>query len=440
MRNKEFNSTSRLTNDLENLRSWQSTQLNSLKLFPMSKKRNPKQKEAVRSYFDALAESRAHLIATYVNEVYSAVTNNFSESVRIEDIVYRIAEQFPGLAPTRSEIFQDDLLFLSDKEGHELSQGLILSELLSIPVIGEHLMSAMRRPKKESFSLLELFQQQNYLEFETVTITKKNNTAYLHISNQSSLNAEDDKLNSDLECAADVVLLDPRVEIAVIRGDVMQHSKYKGKRVFCSGVNLTKLYRGELPYLFYVIRELGLISKIYRGLLFDENTMKRAPNYAIEKPWISVVDSHAIGGGFQMLLVSDYVIAESGSFLSIPARREGFIPGVANLRLPRYVGQRLANHLIYKNYQIVADSDEGKKIVDEVVIAENIDDSLSRVVNEMTEFGIAGFISNRKAFRLSTEPLPVFQQYMANFCREQVKCMFGQDIVNNLEKFWIKRN
>lgn len=439
MKNEALTTTLLLTEDLENLRRWQNAELNSLKQLPSSVERTPEQKKKVRLFFDTLAELRAHLIATHGNEIYSAVTSNYAEFVRVEDIVYRIAEQFPGLAPTKLQIIQDESYALYDKEGHEISQGLMLSELLSIPAIGHHLMKAMQKPKEKSFSLLAQFQQQNYLQFETLTITKKNNVAHLSISNQPYLNAEDDQLNSDMESAVDIILLDPSIEVAVIRGDVMNHKKYKGKRVFCSGVNLTKLYHGQLSYLFYVTRELGLINKIYRGLLYNQSTAKTTTNGILEKPWISVVDSHAIGGGFQMLLVSDYVIAESGSLLSVPARREGFIPGLTNLRLPRYVGQRLANRLVYNNYQIIADSDEGKQIVDEVVAPNSIDDSLQRVINDITEFGITGYVSNRRAFRLGIEPIDLFLQYMVTFCREQVKCMYGENIVRNLEKFWMKR-
>ncbi|MEZ2338439.1 enoyl-CoA hydratase/isomerase family protein [Mucilaginibacter sp. RCC_168] len=439
MENVALSPTPLLVNDLESLRQWQNSELNRLKKLPLPTKRDVEQEKSARFYFDALAELRARLIALHGNEIYAAVTNNFSELVRIEDLLYRIAKKFPGLAPTRSEIIQDESYFLCNKEGHELSQGLILSELLAIPHIGQHLMTAMQQPKEKSFSLLAQFQQQHHLRLETVTVIKKNNVAYLYLSNQSFLNAEDDQLNSDMEFAVDVILLDPNVDVAVIRGDVMSHKKYNGKRVFCSGVNLTKLYRGQLSYLFYVTRELGLITKIYRGLMHGENNVNKIPNCVIEKPWISVVDSHAIGGGFQMLLVSDYVIAESGALLSVPARREGFIPGLTNLRLPRFVGQRLSNQLVYNNYQIIVDSDEGKLIVDEVVDANCINDSLKSVIDSMTEFGIGGFISNRKAFRLGVEPISLFLQYMATFCREQVKCMYGPDIVNNLERFWVMR-
>ena len=45
----------------------------------------------------------------------------------------------------------------------------------------------------------------------------------------------------------------------------------------------------------------------------------------------------------------DYVVAEAGSYFALPARKEGIIPGCANLRLPRFVGERLARQALFFN-------------------------------------------------------------------------------------------
>ena len=43
----------------------------------------------------------------------------------------------------------------------------------------------------------------------------------------------------------------------------------------------------------------------------------------------------------------DYVVAAAGAYMTLPARKEGIIPGAANLRLPRFVGDRLARQAIH---------------------------------------------------------------------------------------------
>ena len=43
---------------------------------------------------------------------------------------------------------------------------------------------------------------------------------------------------------------------------------------------------------------------------------------------------------------------------------------------------------------------------------------------------------NRRALRVGAEPLDVFRQYMATFCREQVYCHLSPALVRNLEEHW----
>src|SRR5207237_8606530 len=69
-----------------------------------------------------------------------------------------------------------------------------------------------------------------------------------------------------LETAIDVALLDTKSEVCVLRGGKVEHPRYAGKRLFGAGINLTHLYQGKIRYLWYLLRDLGLVNKIYRGL------------------------------------------------------------------------------------------------------------------------------------------------------------------------------
>ena len=68
------------------------------------------------------------------------------------------------------------------------------------------------------------------------------------------------------EIAADVCILDPQSQVAVLRGDVVPEGKYAGRRVFNAGINLTHLYYGKIPFLWFLIRDLGFVNKMMRGL------------------------------------------------------------------------------------------------------------------------------------------------------------------------------
>ena len=144
------------------------------------------------------------------------------------------------------------------------------------------------------------------------------------------------------------MLLDPQIEIGVLRGGVVEHPRYAGRRIFGAGLNLTHLYRGQISYLFFPVRDLGLVHKVFRGLTDPE----RAPDDTREKLWIAAAETFAIGGGCQLLLTVDHILAEEGTRCTLPARNEGIIPGAANLRLPRFVGDRRARQAILSDREL----------------------------------------------------------------------------------------
>ena len=84
--------------------------------------------------------------------------------------------------------------------------------------------------------------------------------------------------------------------------------KWSGKRVFCTGINLTHIYYGRLSYLWYLVRDMGFINKMYRGIA-HEGISPDDVGETIEKPWITAVEKFAIGGGCQYLLATDDNIA-----------------------------------------------------------------------------------------------------------------------------------
>src|SRR5678815_3559292 len=193
------------------------------------------------------------------------------------------------------------------------------------------------------------------------------------------------------------------------------------------------LYQGRIRYLWYLIRDLGLVNKLYRGVAFENESPEKA---STEKLWIAALDGFAIGGHCQVLLTIDHTLAAEDAYLTLPARKEGIIPGAANLRLPRFVGDRIARQAILAELRIECASAEGRMICDEVVSPAEMDSAISRTVEKLTGSGVVSASGNRRAFRVGQEPLDLFRRYMAVYAREQAQCHFSPALVANLEKNW----
>jgi thioesterase DpgC len=151
---------------------------------------------------------------------------------------------------------------------------------------------------------------------------------------------------------------------------------------------------------------------------------------------VAAAETYAIGGACQLLHVVDHVIAGRGCRLYLPARKEGIIPGASNLRLPRFVGDRLARQAILSGLEFEAGTPPAELICDEVVDQDELDAALSARIDALTSSGLVNAAANRRALRIGQEPLDVFREYMATFSREQAYCHLSPALVHNLEEHW----
>ena len=362
-----------------------------------------------------------------VEALYDELTDRCTRPVRLEDLVYDAAERVPGLVPTRAEMDVERTRKLADKQGLELAQGLLLAEILAIPRTGRHLVESMLYPTALAHEHLEELQQTGTVDLGHARVTRRGRAGVLELCNPRHLNAEDGTTLAETEAAVDLVLLDPEIEVGVFRGGVVDHPRYAGERPFGAGINLTHLYHGRIDFLFYVVRDMGYVNKLYRGL---------AGPRATEKLWIAGVERFAIGGACQLTHVMDHVIAVRGVRLYLPARKEGIIPGASNLRLPRFVGDRAARQAILSGREWTAGDPDADLICDEVVEADEIEQAIDNRIEALTSSGLVNASANRAAMRVGAEPLDLFREYMATYAREQAYCHLSPALVRNLEEHW----
>ncbi|HKH22111.1 MAG TPA: enoyl-CoA hydratase/isomerase family protein [Solirubrobacterales bacterium] len=380
-------------------------------------------------------ERRDQFLRANVEAIYEELTEGLTKALRDDELLDAAAERYPGLAPTRAEMAAEAERRLADKQGLEIAQGLFLSHVLASPRAGAHLVWAMLRPTHEALERIDDFRATGEADLGTAVVRREGSAGYLEIRNPRHLNAEDDTTLWATECAVDLILLDPQIEIGVMRGGIVDHRRYAGARIFGSGLNLTRLYLGQLPFLFFVTRDLGFVNKIYRGLSGPEHRPDE-PEETTEKLWVAAAETYAIGGACQLLHVMDHVIAARGCRLFLPARKEGIIPGASPLRLPRSVGDRLARQAILSGREFEAGVPPAELLCDEVVEPEAVDEAIAARVEALTSSGLVNAAANRRAIRVGEEPLDVFRQYMATFSREQAYCHLSPALVSNLEEHW----
>ncbi len=129
----------------------------------------------------------------------------------------------------------------------------------------------------------------------------------------------------------------------------------EGDRIFCSGNDLGYASYGK----GFAIPTTGL-----GGL---------TSNFAREKPIIAVINGAAVGGGFEIAIACDLVVAATHATFGLPEVKAGTYAGAGGLtRLPGLIGDKLATEMILTGQAISAERAYELGLVNRVVEKESL--------------------------------------------------------------------
>ncbi len=105
-------------------------------------------------------------------------------------------------------------------------------------------------------------------------------------------------------------------------------------------------------------------------------------------PVIAAINGFALGGGLELAMACDILVASDKAVLGLPEARLGVIPGFGgSQRLPRRVGQGRAKLLLITGDQIKADQAERWGLVDEVVPHDELMDHVRGILSRVADNG-----------------------------------------------------
>ncbi|MFF4121508.1 (3,5-dihydroxyphenyl)acetyl-CoA 1,2-dioxygenase DpgC [Streptomyces sp. NPDC001714] len=398
---------------------------------PEPEQRSPEERAAAAAEQNAVRGLRCAFLDTHVDAVYDELTCARTRHLRLAELAGAAASAFPGLVPSAAQLVAERARRQAAKEGLEIDQGIFVSRVLRSAQAGPHLLDAMLRPTPRAVELLPSFTRTGVADLGSVKVERGDGAARLTLCRDDCLNAEDERQVDDMETAVDLALLDPQVRVGLVRGGTMTHPRYRGRRVFSAGINLKALHDGSISLVDFLLRrELGYLRKVWHGVLVDDP--ERWYARTVEKPWVAAVDGFAIGGGAQVLLVFDHVIAAADVYLSLPAAQEGIVPGASNLRLTRAAGTRPARQIILGGRRIRACEPDARFLVDEVVEPEEMDAVVERGLQRLQSPSV---VANRRMLNLAEESEDAFRLYMAEFAVQQSLRIYSEDVIDKTGRF-----
>lgn len=178
----------------------------------------------------------------------------------------------------------------------------------------------------------------------SVLVERVGHAMVVTINRPHVLNAVDTEVARLLGAAIEEATDDDAVWAVVLTG--------AGDRAFCAGADLKAMARGE------VTTAPDHAEWGFAGFV----------DHFTPVPVIAAVDGFALGGGTELCLASDVVVASSRSHFGLPEVRRGIIAGGGGLlRLPEQIAPKLAMQLIFTGEEIGATEAARFGLVNEVV-------------------------------------------------------------------------
>lgn len=219
--------------------------------------------------------------------------------------------------------------------------------------------------------------------------------ATLTINRPERLNAMDSHAHLALSDALDRVAADDGVRVVVLTG--------AGERAFSAGRDLKELAGGEDP----------AIEARWRGIT------RLTDRFDYPKPIIARVNGLSLGGGFELALACDIIVAADTASFALPEPRRGLIPFAGGVhRLPRQLPLKTAMGYLLTGRSMGAERAYALGLVNEVVPAVDLDAAVAAWVADLLACAPLALAAIRESVSLGLD-LPLPEAMSATYPTEQ---------------------
>ena len=193
------------------------------------------------------------------------------------------------------------------------------------------------------------------MTYETILIEQRGAVTLITLNRPEALNALNSQVLDDLVDAFAHYEADPAQRCAVITGS--------GDKAFAAGADIKEML--ETP-----------ASEFYANDFFSRWTSHVVK--LTRKPWIAAVNGFALGGGCELAMMADFIIAADTAKFGQPEIKLGVAPGMGgSQRLTKAVGKAKAMEMCLTGRMMGAEEAERSGLVARVVpLADLLEDAL----------------------------------------------------------------
>ena len=181
------------------------------------------------------------------------------------------------------------------------------------------------------------------MTYETILVSTEGPVGIVTLNRPEALNALNRQLTAELSAAVAAFDADPAIGAIVVTGS---------DRAFAAGADIKEIK----DKTFAEVYEEQLITATWEGIA------------RVRKPVLAAVSGHVIGGGCEIAMMCDIIIASDSARFALPETTIGVIPGAGGTqRLTRIVGKAVAMDMILTGRALTAAEAQSMGLVSRVV-------------------------------------------------------------------------
>ncbi|ETX04691.1 enoyl-CoA hydratase-related protein [Candidatus Entotheonella palauensis] len=183
--------------------------------------------------------------------------------------------------------------------------------------------------------------------YETLQVTRENHVVTVTLARPSALNAINTAMGRELLDCFESLFWDKDARVVILTGT--------GEKAFCVGGDLKE--------------RQGMTDDDWRDqhVMFEQAAFRlmRCP-----QPVIAAVEGFAMGGGCELAVLSDFVVASETAVFAVPEVTRGIFPGIGGTQmLPRIVGGPFAKEMVYTGRRVPAEEAKAVGLINHLVPA-----------------------------------------------------------------------
>jgi enoyl-CoA hydratase len=181
------------------------------------------------------------------------------------------------------------------------------------------------------------------MAYQNIEVRTESTVGIVTLNRPKALNALNGELMDELGAALKAFDADPSIGCMIITGS---------EKAFAAGVDISAMAK----FTFTDVYKEDFITRNWETIR------------SIRKPVIAAVSGFALGGGCELAMMCDFVIAADNAKFGQPEIKIGIIPGAGGTqRLPRAIGKSKAMDLVLTGRMMDAQEAERSGLVSRVV-------------------------------------------------------------------------